>query len=404
MIQPKVMKLPIVLTISAALALSALAEVPLLRPEEKAAVDQQTDSFNASITPVVREAAKSTVRIWSGNRRLAYGTVVGDGSRILTKWSELSRAGSLRVEAAGSELRAVKLEGVYAEEDLALLSIEGEPLIPVKWFFESPALGRFLAAPQPDGRPAAFGVVSVLERNLRQTDQAYLGVLGDPDFEGPGVKIAEIQPESGAAAAGLRDGDVILRIRERPVTGLFELKNALSDISPGQTITILANVNGTEKSFEVLLGNRPQLPQFPGARLQQMERMGGQISRVNDSFSRVIQSDMRPKPNQIGGPVVDLQGRVIGVTMARAGRTRSYVMPAAAVEELLKKAPEDPALAGARLAAENEAMMPAREGPGGGAEPQGAAGNPDRLRRHLSDMQRLMDLMEEEMQALESAR
>jgi S1-C subfamily serine protease len=381
-----------------------LAEVPLLRPEEKAAVDQQTDSFNASITPVVREAAKSTVRIWSGNRRLAYGTVVGDGSRILTKWSELSRAGSLRVEAAGSELRAVKLEGVYAEEDLALLSIEGEPLIPVKWFFESPALGRFLAAPQPDGRPAAFGVVSVLERNLRQTDQAYLGVLGDPDFEGPGVKIAEIQPESGAAAAGLRAGDVILRIRERPVTGLFELKNALSDISPGQTITILANVNGTEKSFEVLLGNRPQLPQFPGARLQQMERMGGQISRVNDSFSRVIQSDMRPKPNQIGGPVVDLQGRVIGVTMARAGRTRSYVMPAAAVEELLKKAPEDPALAGARLAAENEAMMPAREGPGGGAEPQGAAGNPDRLRRHLSDMQRLMELMEEEMQALESAR
>jgi len=398
------MKIPIVLTISAALALSSLAEVPLLRPEEKAAVDQQTDSFNASITPVVREAAKSTVRIWSGNRRLAYGTVVGDGSRILTKWSELSRAGSLRVEAAGSELRAVKLEGVYAEEDLALLSIEGEPLIPVKWFFESPALGRFLAAPQPDGRPAAFGVVSVLERNLRQTDQAYLGVLGDPDFEGPGVKIAEIQPESGAAAAGLRAGDVILRIRERPVTGLFELKNALSDISPGQTITILANVNGTEKSFEVLLGNRPQLPQFPGARLQQMERMGGQISRVNDSFSRVIQSDMRPKPNQIGGPVVDLQGRVIGVTMARAGRTRSYVMPAAAVEELLKKAPEDPALAGARLAAENEAMMPAREGPGGGAEPQGAAGNPDRLRRHLSDMQRLMELMEEEMQALESAR
>jgi len=404
MIQPKVMKFPVALTISAALAVTAFAEIPLLRPEEKAAVEMQTDSFNNSITPVVREAAKSTVRIWSGNRRLAYGTVVGDGSRILTKWSELARAGTLRVEAAGSELRAVKLEGVYAGEDLALLSIEGEPLIPVKWFFESPALGRFLAAPQPDGRPAAFGVVSVLERNLRQTDQAYLGVLGDPDFEGPGVKIAEIQPESGAAAAGLRAGDVILRVHERPVTGLFELKNALSGISPGQTITILANVNGSEKSFDILLGNRPRLPQFPGARLQQMERMGGQISRVNDSFSRVIQTDMRPKPNQIGGPVVDLQGRVIGITMARAGRTRSYVMPATSVVELLRKAPEDPALATARLAAENAAMMPARDGPRVGPAPQGAAANPDRLRRHLSDMQRLTELMEQELEALESAR
>jgi len=398
------MKSPIFLTLSAALALTAFADIPLLRPEEKAAVERQTDSFNASITPVIQEAAKSTVRVWSGNRRLAYGTVVGDGKLILTKWSELSRANSLRVEAAGSELRAVKLEGVYAEEDLALLSIEGEPLIPVKWFFERLSLGKFLAAPQPDGRPAAFGVVSVLERNLRQNSQAYLGVLGDPDYDGPGVKIAEIQPESGASAAGLKAGDVILRIRERPVTGLFELKNALSGVLPGETITVLVNVNGAEKSYDVLLGSRPQFQQFPGARLQQMERMGGPISRVSDTFSRVIQTDMRPKPNQIGGPVVDLQGRVIGITMARAGRTRSYVMPASAIVELLKKAPEDPALASARLSAENQAMMPAREGSGAGGRPPAAAGNPDRLRRHLSDMQRLMELMEEEMEALESGR
>jgi hypothetical protein len=383
-----------------ALVVGAVAEIPLLRPEERQAVESQTDAFNATLTPLIREAAASTVRIWSGTRRLAYGTVVGDGALVLTKWSELARArGDLRIEAAGSELRAVNIKGVYADEDLVLLSIEGEPLVPVKWFFETPPLGGFLAAPQPDGRPAAFGVVSVLERNLRVTDQSYLGVLGDPDFDGPGVKIAEVQPESAAAAVGLRSGDVILRVRERPVTGLFELRNALSGIAPGQKVPLIVNVNGKERTFEVLLGNRPQLPQFPAPRLEQMKRMGGPISRVGDSFSRVIQSDMRPKPNQIGGPVVDMQGRVIGITVARADRTRSFVMPSTAVADLLKRQPEDPELAAATVARRMEEMIPARDEPPRAL--RAAPPNPERMRRHLSDMQRLMELMREEMDALE---
>ena len=113
------------------------------------------------------------MRVWSGSRRLAYGTVVGDGSRILTKWSEIARArGELRVDA-GEESRDVKLAGVYEDEDLVLLEIAGNPLTPVKWSFETPKLGGFLAAPQPDGRLAAFGVVSVLARNLEETDLAY---------------------------------------------------------------------------------------------------------------------------------------------------------------------------------------------------------------------------------------
>ena len=106
-------------------------------------------------------------------------------------------------ESAGGEVLAGAVSGVYEDEDLAVLETTGTALTPVKWSQESPQLGAFLAAPQPDGRPAAFGVVSVLERNLRDTDQAYLGVVGALDFDGPGVKIQEVAPESGAAAAGL---------------------------------------------------------------------------------------------------------------------------------------------------------------------------------------------------------
>ncbi len=184
---------------------AAQDDIPLLRPEERQAVDAQTDEFNQSLVPALTTAAKSTVRIWAGNRRLAYGTVVGDGRKILTKWSEVARAmgtRTLRVEAAGGVVRAAKVAGVYEDEDLAVLEIGGPALTPVRWSQERPKLGAFLAAPQPDGRAAAFGVVSVLERNLRDTDQAYLGVIGAMDFDGPGVKIQEVAADSGAATAG----------------------------------------------------------------------------------------------------------------------------------------------------------------------------------------------------------
>lgn len=384
-------------------ALLAQDEIPLLRPEERQVVDEQADEFNRAVLPVLSAAAKSTVRVWSGTRRMAYGTVVGDGSRVITKWSEVAQAPKgLRVEAGGMELRAVKVTKVFSEEDLAVLEVIGKPLTPVSWSFETPKLGSFLIATQPDGRPAAFGVVSVLERNLRDTDQAYLGVTAQEGYKGPGVKIKEVAPDSGAAEAGLAAGQVILKVGERKISGLLELKNALTGVAPGGKISLLVDSGSAEKMVDVLLGNRPKLQQFSGMRLQQMERMGGPISEVRDSFTRVLQTDMRSKPNQIGGPVVNLKGEVLGITVARADRTRSFVMPAAALVDLLKKDGEDPQVAQVREAAEPEAPMPAR----GQSQPRGRMipGGEERMRRHLSDMQRLMDHMRGEMEGIEESR
>lgn len=380
-------------------------DIPLLLPEERQAVDDQADEFNQAIQPVLTEVAKSTVRVWSGTRRLAYGTVVGNGSRILSKWSEIARArGELRVDAGRNESRDVRLLGVYEDEDLVVLEVLGTPLTPVTWSLETPKLGGFLAAPQPDGKLAAFGVVSVLSRNLRETDLAYLGVIGESDFAGQGVKIKDVAEGSGAQAAGLKAGNVILKVGERSISGLLELKNALTGAAPGDKVSLWVDAGGAEKKVSVLLGNRPKMDQyFGGGRLEQMERMGGPISQVRDSFTQVIQTDMRPKPNQIGGPVVDLKGWVIGITMARADRTRSFVMPATAVMELLKKEGGDPALAQVRGGADEVARVPTRGAAPPNRAPRGrsAPGSDQRMRRHLTDMERLMEHMRSEMEALE---
>jgi S1-C subfamily serine protease len=388
--------------------LRAEDDIPLLLPEEKRAVEAQSQNFNRALTPTLERAAKSTVRVWAGSRRLAYGTVVGDGSRVLSKWSEVARSrGGLRVDN-GDEARSVRVVGVYPDEDLALLEVEGERLMPVEWSVEAPQLGSFLAAPQPDGRLAAFGVVSVLERNLRDTDLAYLGVVGASGYTGPGVRVANVAEDSGAAVAGLKRNDVILKVAEREISGLLELKNALIGLLPGQSVPLTVETAGKPRVVEVLLGNRPKMEQMFGARLQQMERMGGDLSQVRTSFTRAIQTDMRPTPSQIGGPVVDLQGRVVGLTLARADRTRSFVMPAAAVIGLLEKEPMDPVLADVRRDEPPQRMVQREDSPRGGGAPRPRSVPPpnteERMRRHLSDMERLMEHLRGELDALEQGR
>jgi hypothetical protein len=88
-----------------------------------------------------------------------------------------------------------------------------------------------------------------------------------------------------------------------------------------------------------------------------------------------------------------------GLTIARADRTRSFILPAATVERLLEKDPLDPSLAEVRR---EEAIAPAmarRQVEGQApARPRDIA----RLRRHHAEMQRLMEFMNEEMDSLES--
>lgn len=44
--------------------------------------------------------------------------------------------------------------------------------------------------------------------------------------------------------------------------------------------------------------------------------------------------------NEVGGPIVDLKGRVVGMNIARSGRIESMAIPAATMKKLLEKVNE----------------------------------------------------------------
>lgn len=385
--------------------------VPFMRPDEERAVTDQADEFNAALQEVLVDAAKSTVRIWGNPRRpriLAYGTVVGDGSQVLTKWSEVERfIDSIRVQGTGEHSYRATVAGVFSDEDLVLLDLQsasgrGKPMLtPAKFYPVELGLGRFITASQPNGKAAAFGVVSVLERNLRETDQAHLGIMADAEFRGEGVRIANVQPEYGAAEAGLRGGDVILKVDDRTISGLQELKNALSSKHPGDTVVLHIESAGREHSVEVFLSNRPVTGQFSGGRLNEMERMGGELNKVRGGFSQVVQSDMRIDKDHVGGPIADLDGRIVGITMARADRTRTYVMGSAALLDLLKTKPDTVAEAREKQAERQQMLARQQEfRPRFQDRPRSRPRDAQRMRRQLNDTDRLMERMRDEMEML----
>ncbi len=376
-------------------------EVPLQRADELEVTQRQSAELFDTVVPVVREASASTVWVWMNRKQVALGTVVGSGDKVLTKWSEIALATTpIQVVAGDGRTATASVLGVYQDEDLALLQLDRDGFHPVTWSEEPvPEVGRFLIATWPDGRPKRVGVVAVDERVLKESHHAFLGVAADSDHRGPGVRVAYIDDSGGADEAGIREGDVLLKVDGIAVDSGFELRDALLSKQPGDTAVVELRRGDELKSVEVLLGHRAEdrSRAFPEARLRSMRSLGGPISVVGNGFPSAIQTDMQLRPEHCGGPVVDLDGRVVGISLARADRTRSFIMSAPQVVELLKNEPLSP-----------NAIEPAPGRPGtrqvaapnqGRAQPLDprAAG---RLRNHLEEMQALLERMEREMQGI----
>ncbi len=385
-------------------------DVPLMRAEERRVIDRQAQEFADAIQPVARQASQSTLGVWEEDSRrnepIAFATVVGDGTRALTKWSEIALIQQKIYVHGGNGMTAwAKVIGVYQDEDLALLELEGASFRPVEWAVDVDLTpGRFLVAAKPDDSPAAVGVISVAPRSLREKDRAFLGVeIDNRASQDRGVRLEVVQDGSAAHAAGLRHGDVILAFDEQEVSSATEVHSALLSYSPGDRVKIRYLRHGQEAETEVELREKPEFPSFRNDRLRVMENMGGRVNLVRTGFPSALQTDLKIKANQCGGPVVDLDGKVVGISIARGDRTHALLIPSAEVVSLLEVEPVSPDLAEVRRADRREGPQVAAQGPAPRQAPRAVPlerGSAERLRRHLEDMERLMEIMRREMESI----
>jgi putative serine protease PepD len=102
-------------------------------------------------------------------------------------------------------------------------------------------------------------VTADLERDGR-VRRAYIGVATSAPRTGTGARVSSIVPGGPAARAGLRTGDVIVRIGTAKVAGAADVSAAIFAARPGQRLHVEYRRHGRTRDADVRLARRPAVP------------------------------------------------------------------------------------------------------------------------------------------------
>lgn len=316
------------------------------KPEEKKADVQPAKTGNwyirqspqvlAALEPICKQAEGSTVKViglvpvrnkGEQPKQIALGTVVDAAGFIITKASTLNeRAKDLKIEVNGKTVPA-KLFGLHPRSDLAMLKVEpaGLGLKAVEWETRTPEVGFLLATPDSNSKPIGFGVLSVASREERD-NRGFMGVmLQDPQGGSGGSIVTSVTNKSPAAYSGLHIGDLIFKVNGADVKNTQDLIKRVQKQKPGDIVKVLIRRNNKEIEKTIRLADRSALG--AGFINPQETIAGNRLSKRRSGFDRVIQHDTVLDPEHMGGPVLDIHGKAIGINIAKNGRVATYALP-----------------------------------------------------------------------------
>lgn len=275
------------------------------------------------VRPLTEPLEQSVVQVLSGGRPVALATVVSEDGYCVTKRSELS-GDPIRVRLSDGKLFPARVAAVRRGNDLALLRIDTDiPLTPVEFCDDSCEVGRFLISAGRGGRPIGLGVVGVPPRPISHTGR--LGVfLAAADVGGAIVQ--GIWPGSGAERAGLEPGDRILAINGEEQPDRARVMDTLHAMYPGEIVRLTLERGGSTLDVDAQMRDSTVMQESPND-----AKVNGRRNRRLSGFEQAIQHDTVLSPEECGGPVLDADGRVVGLNIARAGRVVSYALPATVV-------------------------------------------------------------------------
>lgn len=333
------MKIFTVVTLICAASLQAQIPQTRIPVADQKVTEQQADQIFRALRAVNFEAKEVVFPLYAGRQRIAFGISIGEG-KLLTKASEVTQRRMVFTENREQESLAAQVIGLYPDHDLAVLYVPGLKAPAAKWADAAKlAEGAFLTAIRPDGEAVSMGVLSVRERSLKSTDQGFLGIDMDTLELESGVRVIRVFPASAAAEVGIRGGDVITKIAGEEVSGFYQLSTKLRRLRSGDQPEIEFLRGGVTRKVKPKLKGR-EIQEGRSQRLNRMDQMSGTQSRIREDFGNVIQSDMELEASDAGLPVVDLEGRIVGMVIARAGRISTLILPGDDVADTLAGEPE----------------------------------------------------------------
>jgi len=297
------------------------------RPPDK--YERNHSSVLAAFGDVVQDTKHSTVRVLSDGIQTAMGAIVRSDGYVLTKASELQ--GELVCYFGNGARLEADVIAVHDESDLALLRVDAENLPTIRWQEDGEIpIGSWLATTNVEETAASIGIVSAPPRSIPKP-RPVLGIRLEESGRGPLVE--SVIPRSAAAKAGLKSGDVITSIDDQKLADRGQLIEEIGRRTPGDRVRLAVLRDGKPKSITAMLGDFSHVGNQQQADL--MDSLGGPLSKRRYGFPSVLQHDSVLRPRDCGGPIVGLDGRVVGINIARASRVASYALPASYVKPVL---------------------------------------------------------------------
>ena len=288
-----------------------------------------------ALRPITGKFSSSVVEIRNEqNELVSLGTVVAKDGLVVCKHSELPEK-FFCVLPDDSKYWG-RLIGVHPKKDLALVHIAADHLQPIV-FSDTEAVppGRIVVSIGPGGEPAGFGLVSLPQHDfgLKQTecpDCVDLGItvsavpiVAENNSESEpstGLDVVRVYPRSTAESCGLLVGDLLQSINGIELKDREHLHSIARSIKIGQVLNLRIIRDGNQ----VLLSTK--IKNFASPTLH--DRWGGgPFSKRRFGFSSIIAHDSVVLPEHCGSPLVDLDGRVIGINIARSMRVATFSIP-----------------------------------------------------------------------------
>jgi serine protease Do len=279
----------------------------------------------------------SSAVILDGRREAGYGVVVSADGHVLAKATEFNGVAKPALTIDRKKYENVQVKGTDMTWDVVLLKVDAEGLVPVTFAPTSDIpQGTWVVAngaTTRTARRALCGIISAKPREIPLSGGAALGVVLKADTTR--LEIEGVSDDSGAKEAGLRQGDVITAIDGKPVKNVKDIAESLKDRKAGTTAKVAYRRGKELKTAEVRLAARSEM--FSREMMNRNDAMSGDYSRRRSGFPRVIQHDILANSSFIGGPILDLQGRCLGMNIARANRAETFAIPVEEMKEITER-------------------------------------------------------------------
>jgi len=305
---------------------------------QRVAADTQRHLSNQLCAELLAPARRATVEILVDGKATILGTIVDTDGLVLTKRSEImthhgSLLGKLTCRLFNGEEVSAKVISDSREDDVALLQLPKQgltsaPLSP----HEEPRRGVIVVVPVPGNDLCETGVVGA------DTAIKIVPLLGNltlaVEMKEGGVTLTstalDLDPHDFAKLflGSLLEGDVITHV-------------------DGEATPDLAAYNKQTKKDGLNVGDFVQFTVLRDCATSQVAVPADSNESVTDhsyadvslrlaGFPAVFIHDTIVGRRQCGGPVVDLEGQVVGVNIARFHRCSTFAIPQQRISHLVR--------------------------------------------------------------------